>query len=128
MEQYDIEIFDENGVLIAWVTKDGVIGGEQSELIVPAEDGASIDSATMLPITGNVKIYYDGSSWTKIASWGESEEKEFKDFNGVAIINKAIPFDLQFKDSEGVESTLYTVQGKGKFLFHEDGTWEKVGE
>lgn len=121
----EIEIYDEDGELVAWVTEDGVIGGPDAGDIFPPSEATDI-SVTVTAISGDVKIYYDGTSWNKVAYWKEGDTPEFRDFNGVAIINMELPFKLQFKTEDGTESVEYKVAGKGKFLFHENGSWEKI--
>ena len=123
-----IEIYDENDQLVAWMTDEGVIGGENAGDINVSENTLEIESSSVTRITGNVTVYYDGSSWTKIASYYDGQAYEWKDFNGAYVLNRECPFNLRFKDAEGNESVVYKVIDKGVFLFHEDGTWEKIGE
>lgn len=123
-----IEIYDENDQLVAWMTDEGAIGGENAGDINVSENTLEIESSSVTRITGNVTVYYDGSSWTKIASYDDGQAYEWKDFNGAYVLNRECPFNLKFKDAQNHESTVYKVMEKGAFLFHEDGTWERIGE
>ena len=119
-----IELYNENNERVAYVDDDGNIGGTEVDLIEKGEMPEA--TITVTPITGTVKIFYDGSSWTQIASYYNGEEPVWNDFNGAFIINRDYQFYLKFKDANGTESKVYTVLKKGAFLFNEDGTWVKL--
>ena len=119
-----IELYNENNERVAYVDDDGTIGGTEADLIEKGEMPEA--TITVTPITGTVKIYYDGKSWKKVTSYYDGEEPVWNDFNGAFIINRDYQFSLKFKDADGVESKVYTVLKKGAFLFHEDGTWVKL--
>lgn len=119
-----IEIYNENDEMVAYVDDDGTIGGTEAELIEKGEMPEA--TITTSPITGDVKIFYDGTSWTQIASYYDGQGYEWKDFNGAYVINRDYQFNLKFKDANGTESKVYIVMKKGSFLFHENGTWEKI--
>ena len=121
-----IELYNENNERVAYVDNDGNVGGTEAELIEKGEMPEA--TITVTPITGTVKIFYDGSSWTQIASYYDGEEPVWKDFNGAYVLNRDYQFYLKFKDANGTESKIYTVLKKGAFLFHEDGTWEKLDD
>lgn len=119
-----IELYNENDERVAYVDDDGNIGGTEADLIEKEEMPEA--TMTVTPITGTVKIYYDGTSWTQIASYYNGQGYEWKDFNGAYVLNRDYQFYLKFRDAMGIESKTYTVLKKGAFLFHEDGTWEKL--
>ena len=119
-----IELYNENNERVAYVDDDGNVGGTEAGLIEKGEMPEA--TITVTPITGTVKIFYDGSSWTHIASYYDGEEPVWNDFNGAFIINRDYQFSLKFKNANGVESKVYTVLKKGAFLFHENGTWVKL--
>lgn len=119
-----IELYNENNERVAYVDDGGNVGGTEANLIEKGEMPEA--TITVTPITGTVKIYYDGSSWTHIASYYNGEEPVWNDFNGAFIINRDYQFYLKFKNANGTESKVYTVLKKGAFLFHEDGTWVKL--
>jgi len=116
--EYSIVMLDENNEPVWWETKEGEVSGDDT-IITEAE-------AVSTPLSGDVRILYDGTSWKKFAYWKDGDTPEFGDFNGAAIISMELPFKLQFKTEDDTASTLYTVEGKGKFLFHENGSWEKI--
>lgn len=121
-----IELYNENNEIVAYVDDDGNVGGTEAELIEKGEMPEA--TITVTPVTGDVKIFYDGTSWTHIASYYNGQGYEWKDFNGAYVINRDYQFYLKFKDANGTESKIYTVLKKGTFLFHEDGTWEKLDD
>ena len=121
-----IELYNENNERVAYVDNDGTIGGTEAGLIEKGEMPEA--TITVTPITGTVKIFYDGTSWTHIASYYNGQGYEWKDFNGAYVINRDYQFYLKFKDAKGTESKVYTVLKKGAFLFHENGTWEKLDD
>ena len=116
--EYSIVMLDENDQPVWWETKEGVVSGDDT--IITESD------AVVTPLSGDVRILYDGTSWKKVAYWKEGDTPEFGDFNGAVLIDMELPFKLQFKTADNTESVIYSVEGKGKFLFHEDGTWEKL--
>ena len=122
-----IEVLNGQGEVIAYVDEEGVVGGEEGIIESQVIDDTSTAEIEDGP-AGTVTVYYDGSSWTKIASYDDGQDYEWKDFNGAYILNRECPFNLKFKDAEGNESVVYKVMEKGAFLFHEDGTWERIGE
>ena len=121
-----IELYNENNERVAYVDDGGNVGGTEAELIEKGEMPEA--TITVTPVTGDVKIFYDGTSWTHIASYYNGQGYEWKDFNGAYVINGDYQFYLKFKDANGVESKVYTVLKKGSFLFHENGTWEKLDD
>lgn len=121
-----IELYNENNERVAYVDDDGNVGGTEANLIEKGEMPEA--TITVTPVTGDVKIFYDGTSWTHIASYYNGQGYEWKDFNGAYVINRDYQFYLKFKDAKGTESKVYTVLKKGSFLFHEDGTWEKLDD
>lgn len=121
-----IELYNENNERVAYVDDGGNVGGTEAELIEKGEMPEA--TITVIPVTGDVKILYDGTSWTHIASYYNGQGYEWKDFNGAYVINRDYQFYLKFKDANGVESKVYTVLKKGAFLFHENGTWEKLDD
>lgn len=121
-----IELYNENNEIVAYVDDDGNVGGTEAGLIEKGEMPEA--TITVTPVTGDVKIFYDGTSWTHIASYYNGQGYEWKDFNGAYVINRDYQFYLKFKDANGTESKIYTVLKKGTFLFHEDGTWEKLDD
>lgn len=121
-----IELYNENNERVAYVDDDGNVGGTEAGLIEKGEMPEA--TITVTPVTGDVKIFYDGTSWTHIASYYNGQGYEWKDFNGAYVINRDYQFYLKFKDAKGTESKVYTVLKKGSFLFHEDGTWEKLDD
>ena len=121
-----IELYNENNERVAYVDDNGNVGGTEAGLIEKGEMPEA--TITVTPITGTVKIFYDGTSWTHIASYYNGQGYEWKDFNGAYVINRDYQFYLKFKDAKGTESKVYTVLKKGSFLFHEDGTWEKLDD
>jgi len=120
-----IEVLNEQDEVIAYVDEEGVIGGEEGVIENQVIDDTSTAEIKDEP-AGTVTVYYDGSSWTKIASYYDGQDYEWKDFNGAYVLNRDYQFNLKFKDAEDQESTVYKVMKKGTFLFHEDGTWEKL--
>ena len=122
-----IEVLNEQDEVIAYVDEKGVVGGEKGIIESQVIDNTSTAEIEDEP-AGTVMVYYDGSSWTKIASYNDGQDYEWKDFNGAYVLNRECPFNLKFKDAKGNESVVYKVMEKGAFLFHEDGTWEKIGE
>lgn len=121
-----IELYNENNERVAYVDDDGNVGGTEADLIEKGEMPEA--TITVTPITGTVKIFYDGTSWTHIASYYNGQGYEWKDFNGAYVLNRDYQFYLKFKDANGIESKVYTVLKKGAFLFHEDGTWVKLDD
>ena len=124
--EHEVELYNADNELIAWVNSDGTVGGDAAEDITVTTDAPEIDDSTVIPIMGTVKVYYDGNSWTKIASYYDNEEYVWKDFNGAYVLNRDYQFHLKFKDANNTESTVYTVMKKGSFIFHENGSWEKL--
>lgn len=122
-----IEVLNEQDEVIAYIDEEGVVGGEEGIIESQVIDDTSTAEIEDEP-AGTVTVYYDGSSWTKIASYDDGQGYEWKDFNGAYTINRECPFNLKFKDAEGNESNVYKVMENGTFLFHEDGTWERIGE
>ena len=122
-----IEVLNGQGEVIAYVDEEGVVGGEKGIIENQVIDNTSTAEIEDEP-AGTVTVYYDGSSWTKIASYDDGQNYEWKDFNGAYILNRECPFNLKFKDAQNHESNVYKVMEKGDFLFHEDGTWERIGE
>lgn len=122
-----IEVLNEQDEVIAYVDEEGVVGGEEGTIESQVIDDTSTAEIEDEP-AGTVTVYYDGSSWTKIASYYDGQDYEWKDFNGAYVLNRECPFNLKFKDAEGNGSVVYKVVEKGTFLFHEDGTWERIGD
>ena len=125
MDEYIIEVYDENEDLVAYMDADGTIGGTESELIQEPIDTTDLEPS-IGALAWNVKIYYDGSSWVKWCVWRDDEQKVFNDLNGSFLVDTPVPFKLQFKDSENTGSKTYEVVKDGVFLFHENGSWERV--
>lgn len=124
--EHTLELYNADNELIAWVNSDGTVGGEAAEDITVTTEAPVIDESTVTPITGTVKVYYDGTSWTKIASYYDGEEYTWKDFNGAYVLNRDYQFNLKFKDTNNTESSVYKVLTKGSFIFHQNGQWEKI--
>lgn len=120
-----IEVLDDEDNVIAYVDEEGTVGGTEGVIeggVVADDITTEIDSEP----TGTVTVLYDGTSWTKIASYYDGQDYVWKDFNGAYVLNRDYQFNLKFKDAQNHESTVYKVMKKGTFLFHEDGTWEKL--
>lgn len=120
-----IEVLDDEDNVIAYVDEEGTVGGTEGVI----EGGVVADNITTEiddEPTGTVTVLYDGTSWTKIASYYDGQDYVWKDFNGAYVLNRDYQFNLKFKDAQNHESTVYKVMKKGTFLFHEDGTWEKL--
>lgn len=117
-----LEIYNENDELVSYMEEDGTIVGDditvdagtdiiEAEIVTPSED----------PI---VYIYTESDKWDLI----KIDDGEWIPFNGV-YTSDTIPFYFKMKDSEtSAETGSYHVIGTGKFLMHDNGTWEKIGD
>lgn len=117
-----LEIYDENGDLVSYMTEEGVITGDDIEITGTDE---IIEAEIVTPATEPVVyLYTESDKWDLI----KIDDGEWIRFNGV-YTSDSVPFDFKLKDSEtSNESGVYHVIGTGKFFIHDDGSWEKIGE
>lgn len=117
-----LEIYDENGDLVSYMTEEGVITGDDIEVTGTDE---VIEAEIVTPATEPVVyLYTESNKWDKI----KINDGEWIPLNGV-YTSDSVPFDFKLKDSEtSNESGVYHVVGTGKFFIHDDGSWEKIGE
>lgn len=117
-----LEIYNENDELVSYMEEDGTIVGDDIEVTGTDEIfEAEIVTPSTEPV---VYLYTESDKWDLI----KIDDGEWILFNGV-YTSDTIPFYFKMKDSEtSAETGLYHVVGKGKFLMHDNGTWEKIGD
>ena len=115
-----LEIYDENGDLVSYMTEEGEIFGDDIEVTGTDE---VIEAEIVTPATEPVVyLYTESDKWDLI----KVDDGEWVPLNGV-YTSDSIPFDFKLKDSEtSNESVVYHVIGTGKFFIHDDGSWEKI--
>ena len=117
-----LEIYNENNELVSYMEEDGTIVGDD----ITVDTGTDIIEAEIVtPSTDPVVyLYTESDKWDLI----KIDDGEWILFNGV-YTSDTIPFYFKMKDSEtSAETGLYHVVGTGKFLMHDNGTWEKIGD
>lgn len=117
-----LEIYNENNQLVSYMEEDGTIVGDD----ITVDTGTDIIEAEIVTSSTDlvVYLYTESDKWDLI----KINDGKWISFNGV-YTSDTVPFYFKMKDSEtSAETGLYHVIGTGRFLMHDNGTWEKIGE
>lgn len=117
-----LEIYNENNQLVSYMEEDGTIVGDD----ITVDTGTDIIEAEIVTSSTDlvVYLYTESDKWDLI----KINDGKWISFNGV-YTSDTVPFYFKMKDSEtSAETGLYHVIGTGRFLIHDNGTWEKIGE